>query len=71
MRCSVCKYRQDYVGEGSGYYEEDSCTLCWLTNEDEQTENQYGIGCKFNSKTLDKRKRDLDNAIKKDPYFFV
>lgn len=64
MRCSVCKYRQNYVGEGSAYFEEDSCTLCWLTNEDEQTENQYGIGCKFNRRTLDKRHRELDEAFK-------
>lgn len=55
MRCNVCKYEQGYIGEGSAYYEEDSCTLCNLTNEDEQTENRYGIGCKFNQKTLDKR----------------
>lgn len=64
MRCNVCKYRQDYVGEGSGYYEEDSCTLCWLTNEDEQTENQYGIGCKFNQRTLDKRNKELNKMMK-------
>lgn len=57
LRCSSCKYRQSYVGEGSGYFEEDSCTLCYLTNEDEQTENIYGIGCIFNQKTLDKRYR--------------
>ena len=58
MRCCCCKYRQDYIGEGSAYYEEDSCTLCYLTNEDEQTENIKGeIGCKFNQKTLDKRYR--------------
>lgn len=62
MRCSSCKYAQSYIGEGSGYYEEDSCTLCYLTNDDEQTENQYGIGCKFNQKTLDKRKRLLQEA---------
>ena len=62
MRCSVCKYRQDYIGEGSGYYEEDSCSLCWLTEEKEQTENRFGIGCKFNYKTLDKRYKDLHQA---------
>ena len=62
MRCSCCKYRQDYVGEGSGYYEEDSCTLCWLTTEEEQTENRFGIGCKFNYRVLDKRFRDLNQA---------
>ena len=50
------------MGEGSAYYEEDSCTLCYLTNEDEQTENQYEIGCKFNRKTLDKRKRLLQEV---------
>lgn len=55
MRCNICKYAQSYIGEGSAYYEEDSCTLCYLTNEDEQTENKYGIGCKFNQRTLDKR----------------
>lgn len=61
MRCNVCKYRQSYVGEGSGYFEEDSCTLCWLTNESEHTEDRYGnIGCLFNQRTLDKRKRELD-----------
>lgn len=59
MRCNVCKYRQDYVGEGSGYYEEDSCTLCILTNDSEQTENKQGeIGCLFNQKTLDKRYKE-------------
>lgn len=57
MRCNICKYAQSYIGEGSAYYEEDSCTLCVLTNEDEHTENRYGIGCKFNQKTLDKRYR--------------
>lgn len=56
MRCSTCKYTQFYMGEGSAYYEEDSCTLCYLTNEDEQTENQYGIGCKFNQKLWIKEK---------------
>ena len=65
MRCSICKYAQSYVGEGSGYYEEDSCTLCWLTNEDEQTYNDYGGGCKFNRKTIEKRRRELDEAFKK------
>ena len=55
MRCNVCKYEKSYTGEGSGYYEEDSCTLCNLTNEHEQTENRNGIGCKFNQRTLDKR----------------
>ena len=64
MRCNVCKYAQFYIGEGSDYYEEDSCTLCWLTNEDEQTENQYGIGCIFNQRTLDKRNKDLDKMMK-------
>ena len=67
MRCNVCKYRQDYVGEGSGYYEEDSYTLCWLTNESEQTENRYGeIGCIFNQRTLDKRNRELNKMFKED-----
>lgn len=61
MRCMVCKYKQSYVGEGSGYYEEDSCTLCFLTNENEQTEDRYGnIGCLFNQRTLDKRNRQLN-----------
>lgn len=61
MRCNVCKYKQSYVGEGSGYYEEDSCTLCFLTNENEQTEDRYGnIGCLFNQRTLDKRNRQLN-----------
>ena len=32
MRCNVCKYAQD------------SCTLCFLTCEEEQTGNNYGIG---------------------------
>lgn len=59
MRCSVCEYKQSYVGEGSGYLEEDSCTLCWLTNEEEQTENNRGIGCIFNQKTLDKRQKAM------------
>lgn len=59
MRCNVCKYASSYVGEGSGYYEEDSCTLCALTSEEEQTENAYGIGCVFNQKTLDKRNKQL------------
>ena len=62
MRCNVCKYRQDYVGEGSGYYEEDSCSLCWLTTEKEQTENKFGIGCKFNYRTLDRRYKCLNEA---------
>lgn len=64
MRCSVCKYARSYVGEGSGYYEEDSCTLCALTSEEEQTENAYGIGCIFNQKTLDKRNRQLTEYLK-------
>lgn len=59
MRCNVCKYAQSYMGEGFGYYEEDSCTLCYLTTEAEQTENAYGIGCKFNQETLDNRYRRL------------
>lgn len=63
MRCSCCKYAQSYVGEGSGYYEEDSCTLCSLTNENEQTENRYGIGCKFNYRTLDKRNKELNKMM--------
>lgn len=63
MRCSICKYAQSYVGEGSGYYEEDSCTLCWLTNEDEQTENRNGIGCIFNYRTLDKRNKLLEKEL--------
>lgn len=58
MRCNICKYAQDYIGEGSGYYEEDSCTLCYLTSEEEQTDNAYGIGCKFNQRTLDKRYKE-------------
>lgn len=62
MRCSICKYAQHYTGEGSSYYEEDSCTLCKLTSKDEQTENRYGIGCKFNQKTLDRRYR-LDQVL--------
>lgn len=65
MRCNVCKYAQSYIGEGSGYLEEDSCTLCWLTNEEEQTENRYGIGCKFNQKTLDKRNKKINEAIER------
>ena len=65
MRCNICKYVQSYVGEGSGYYEEDSCTLCWLTDESEQTENRYGIGCIFNQRTLDKRRRDLNKEFQK------
>jgi hypothetical protein len=64
MRCNICKYAQDYVGEGSGYYEEDSCTLCFLTCEEEQTENDYGIGCKFNQRTLDKRYKEHQEEIK-------
>jgi hypothetical protein len=61
MRCNICKYATSYVGEGSAYFEEDSCTLCWLTDESEQTENRYGeIGCIFNQRTLDKRRRELD-----------
>jgi len=55
MRCNVCKYQQSYIGEGSAYYEEDSCTLCFLTDESEQTENKYGIGCIHNQRTLDSR----------------
>lgn len=63
MRCNICKYKQSYVGEDSGYLEEDSCTLCWITNRDEHTEDRYGnIGCKFNQKTLDKRYRDYLKA---------
>lgn len=65
MRCIVCKYAHDYIGEGSAYYEEDSCTLCDLTDEKEQTEDKYGnIGCLFNQRTLDKRKRELDKLYK-------
>lgn len=41
MRCNVCKYKQGYAGEGSSYYEEDSCTLCFLTDYSEQTEKDY------------------------------
>lgn len=67
MRCSSCKYRQSYVGEGSGYFEEDSCTLCWLTTEEQQTENKHGIGCIYNQKTLDKRfkltRENIDSII--------
>ena len=67
MRCSSCKYRQSYIGEGSGYFEEDSCTLCWLTTEEEQTENKHGIGCIYNQKTLDKRfkltRENIDSII--------
>lgn len=66
MRCNICKYAQSYVGEGSGYYEEDSCTLCWLTDEREQTENKYGIGCIFNQRTLDKRQRDLNKEFQEN-----
>ena len=55
------------MGEGSGYLEEDSCTLCWLTTEEEQTENKHGIGCIYNQKTLDKRfkwtRENIDSII--------
>lgn len=68
MRCSFCKYARSYVGEGSGYYEEDSCTLCSLTDEEEQTENRYGIGCIFNQRTLDKRNRQLKEYLKNYGY---
>lgn len=67
MRCFCCEYRQDYIGEGSAYFEEDSCSLCYLTNEHEQTENRNGeIGCVFNKKTLDKRKRLLDKMYESE-----
>ena len=68
MRCNCCEYAQYYVGEGSGYYEEDTCTLCSLTNEDEQTENKQGLGCIFNKRTLNKRKRRMDAFYKEMPY---
>ena len=42
MRCNICKYAQSYIGEGSAYYEEDSCFLGWLSDESGQTENKYG-----------------------------
>lgn len=64
MRCFNCKYEQQYVGEGSGYYEEDSCSLCMLTTEEEQTEDRHGnIGCLFNQRTLDKRYRELGKEL--------
>lgn len=63
MRCNVCKYAQNYIGEGSSYYEEDTGTLCILTIEDEQTENKNGIGCICNQKTLDKRYRQYCNGM--------
>lgn len=63
MRCDICKYRQSYIGEDSAYYEEDSCSLCFLTNESEQTENKYGeIGCLFNRQTLDKRYKEWQKS---------
>lgn len=63
MRCNVCKYKQGYAGEGSSYYEEDSCTLCFLTDYSEQTENSKGeIGCRLNQRTLDYRYRMMQEC---------
>nr|DAY46040.1 MAG TPA: hypothetical protein [Caudoviricetes sp.] len=63
MRCHNCKYKQPVM-----CIEDDYCTTCWLTSEDEQTENKYGIGCIFNQKTLDKRHKEILKGIERGDY---
>ena len=38
MRCDICKYSKN-----------DSCSLSLLIKEEEQFENEEGIGCKYNN----------------------
>ena len=44
--------------------------VCGLVNENEVTEylyqGRFEIGCKFNQRTLDKRKEQLDKFFKSD-----
>lgn len=64
MRCIFCNYAQQVYN-----CDDDTCSVCWLTSEEEQTENKYGqIGCLYNQKTLDKRNREVLQGIKNGDY---
>lgn len=48
MRCDICKYAKN-----------DCCTLDYIIKEEEQFENDEGLGCKYNQRTLDKKMKIL------------
>jgi hypothetical protein len=49
MRCELCKFAKSFSKE----------TSCYLIKEEEQTENDWGMGCKYNQRTLDKKMKTL------------
>ncbi|MBO5928378.1 MAG: hypothetical protein J6Q32_05975 [Clostridia bacterium] len=65
MRCCSCKYKPMLDGWDT---DETYPDVCGLVADNEVTEylyqGRYEIGCKFNQKTLDKRKEKLDNFYK-------
>ena len=61
MKCATCKYSKGSLSQGSSYYEEDSHSLCFLTDYGEQTDTN-GLGCRLNQRTLDYRYRMMQEC---------
>ena len=66
MRCKICKYCPELTG-----WDPDECytDLCHLIDNNEITENRYGIGCIHNQRTLDKRNKEIEKAMKEGYYW--